>query len=222
MSLFPMFLRLDGKLCLIVGAGLVAAEKIDSLHRCGAKLRVVAPEAIPVVKALAQDAKIDWIARPYLPEDMDGVCLVIAATNDRQVNRMVYEEANRRSIFANTVDDPPLCDFFCASIVERGDLQLAISTAGKSPALAQRLRRELDAELDADLGAWLSDLGELRREVLQSMPAGEERKLILHRLAKRELCSAELCPARLEALAAASKVTERQTIPAEELEGKTR
>ena len=120
----------------------------------------------------------------------------------------MFEEASRRSILSNAVDDPPLCDFFCASLVQRGDLQIAISTAGKSPALAQKLRREIDLQLAPGLGQWLDDLGDLRREVLQTAPPGEARKELLHRLAQRELCSAEACPARQEALAAATELAE--------------
>jgi precorrin-2 dehydrogenase / sirohydrochlorin ferrochelatase len=112
------------------------------------------------------------------------------------VNQAVFDEASRRSILCNTVDDPPLCDFFFASTVQRGDLQIAISTAGQSPALAQRLRREIDAQLPDDLGPWLADLGQLRREVLEAMPAGHERKALLHELAHREVCASPNCPAR--------------------------
>jgi precorrin-2 dehydrogenase/sirohydrochlorin ferrochelatase len=104
-----------------------------------------------------------------------------------------------------------LCDFFCASIDERGDLQIAISTAGKSPALAQRLRREIDAQLDGDLGRWLDDLGNLRREVLTAMPPGEARKELLHRLARREVCAVESCPSRQQALQEARRASALET-----------
>lgn len=199
MTLFPLFLKLDGKRCLVVGAGSVAAEKIASLLVCGARVLVVAPEAAPAVKSLSEAGRIEWLPRRFAPGDLDGARLVIAATADREINRSVFEEASRRSILSNAVDDPPLCDFFCASIVQRGDLQIAISTAGKSPALAQRLKCEIDAQLAPDLGQWLDNLGELRREVLERMPPGEARKALLHRLAGRELCGAEDCPARVDA-----------------------
>ena len=185
-------------------------EKIEALVRCGARVFVVSPQAAPAVKALRETGKIEWVERRFAPEDLEGALLAIAATNDREVNRSVFEEASRRSILSNAVDDPPLCDFFCASVVQRGDLQIAISTAGKSPALAQRLRREIDAELASDLGRWLDDLGDLRREVLQTMPPGEARKDLLHRLAQREVCSAGSCPARHEAHAAAADLAERE------------
>lgn len=187
----------------------MALEKIEALLRCGAHVSVVSPEAAPAVKALSESGKIEWVARRFSPEDLDGVLLAIAATNDREVNRSLFEEASRRSILSNSVDDPPLCDFFCASIVERGDLQIAISTAGKSPALAQRLRREIDAQLEADLGRWLDDLGDLRREVLRAMPPGEPRKQLLHQLAQRDVCGAESCPARQEARDASAEVNQQ-------------
>jgi siroheme synthase-like protein len=195
-SLFPLFLKLEGKSCLVVGAGLIGLEKVESLLRCRAAIRVVAPHAVARVQELSSRGEIEWLARCYEPEDADGRDLIIAATSDRAVNRAVFEEASRRSILCNTADDPPLCDFFFASIVQRGDLQIAISTAGQSPALAQRLRREIDAQLPADLGPWLAELGQLRREVLQAMPAGAERKSLLHELAHREVCGSPTCPAR--------------------------
>jgi uroporphyrin-III C-methyltransferase len=110
-----------------------------------------------------------------------------------------------RGIPCNSVDDIPNCDFFFGSVVSRGDLQIAISTAGESPAVAQRLRREIDAQLPEDLGPWLRNLGELRREVLEIHPRGEERKLLLHQLAQRQVCDSESCPSRRLALAPLGK-----------------
>jgi siroheme synthase-like protein len=195
-SLFPLFLKLEGKRCLVVGAGLIGLEKVESLLRCGARISVVAPEAVTRIQELHAEGRISWVARCFETEDAAARDLIVAATSDREVNRAVFEEATRRSILCNTADDPPLCDFFFASIVQRGDLQIAISTAGQSPALAQRLRREIDAQLPADIGPWLADLGQLRREVLQTMPADAERKAILHELAHREVCTEPACPAR--------------------------
>ena len=211
MSLFPLFLKLEGKRCLVVGAGLIGLEKVESLLRCGASIRVVAPDAVARVQQLSTWGKIEWLARCFEAQDATGCDLIIAATNDRQVNQAVFEEASRRSILCNTADDPPLCDFFFGSIVQRGDLQIAISTAGQSPALAQRLRREIDAQLPADLGTWLEDLGQLRREILQAMPAGPERKALLHELAYREVCGSPGCPAR--AYAAATVAERKPEVP---------
>jgi siroheme synthase-like protein len=195
-ALFPLFLKLEGKRCLVVGAGLIGLEKVESLLRCGASIRVVAPQAVARVQELSTQGQISWLARAYEPTDVTGCDLVIAASSDREVNRAVFEEATRQHILCNTADDPPLCDFFFASTVQRGDLQIAISTAGQSPALAQRLRREIDAQLPVDLGPWVAELGQLRREVLQAMPAGAARKALLHELAHREVCGLPACPAR--------------------------
>ena len=122
--------------------------------------------------------------------------MVITATDSREVNERVYREAVARNIACNSVDDIPNCDFFFGSVVSRGDLQIVISTAGEDPAFAQRLRREIDEQLPDDLGPWLADLGELRREVLATHPSGEERKLLLHELAQRQICDSALCATR--------------------------
>jgi len=110
-----------------------------------------------------------------------------------EVNAAVYREAVKRGIPSNSVDDIPNCDFFFGSVVSRGDLQIAISTAGESPAVAQRLRREIDEQLPQDLGPWLAELGKLRRDVLATHPRSEERRLLLHELAQRQICESALC-----------------------------
>ncbi len=200
MSLLPIFLKLEGRPGLLVGAGNVALEKIASLLRAGLRLRVIAPQARAEFHQLASEGRLDLIQRAFAMPDLDGNFLVIAATDAPEVNAAVYQGAVERGILANSVDDPPNCDFYFGSVVSRGQLQIAISTAGESPAVAQRLRREIDEQLPEDLGPWLEELGKLRREVLQQHPRGEERKALLHQLAHRELCGADHCPARLQAL----------------------
>ena len=201
MSLLPIFLKLEGRRCLLVGAGAVALDKIGSLLKTGLRLRVVAPHARSEVRQLAMEDKLEWIQRPFDPSDLDGNYLVIAATDSPEVNTAVYQGAVERGILCNSVDDIPNCDFFFGSVVSRGDLQIAISTAGESPAVAQHLRREIDAQLPQDLGPWLASLGELRRKVLAIHPRGEERKALLHQLAQRPVCDSESCPSRRLALA---------------------
>ncbi len=193
MSLLPIFLKLEGRQCLLVGAGTVAVEKIGSLLKTGLRLRVVAPEARAEIRQLAAEGKLEWVQREFEPEDLDGNFIVIAATNVPEVNAAVYREAVARGVPCNSVDDIPNCDFFFGSVVSRGDLQIAISTAGESPAVAQRLRREIEEQLPEDLGPWLAKLGELRREVLATHPRGEERRLLLHELAARQICDSALC-----------------------------
>ena len=196
MSMLPIFLKLDGRRCLLVGAGNVALEKVGTLLNTGLQIRVVAPDARPEIAELAREAKLEWIQRAFEPSDLEGNTLVIAATNVPEVNAAVYHSAVERGILANSVDDIPNCDFFFGSIVSRGSLQIAISTGGESPAVAQRLRREIDEQLPADLGPWLENLGALRREILETHPRTESRKLLLHQLAHRQLCDSASCPSR--------------------------
>jgi precorrin-2 dehydrogenase/sirohydrochlorin ferrochelatase len=196
MSLFPIFLKLQDRPCLVVGAGEIAESKIHSLLTAGARVTVVSPEAKPDLVALADEGRFAWHQRAYVESDLDGVFLVVAATDEMEVNASVYRDAVNRNILCNAVDDPPNCDFYFPSVVRRDKLQIAISTAGESPALAQQLRKEIDEQLPNDLGPWLDDLGELRREVLATLPAGESRKLLLHELAQRQVCGSDHCPSR--------------------------
>jgi siroheme synthase-like protein len=194
MEMFPIFLKLAERRCLVVGAGTIAAPKIASILRAGGAVTVVAPAASDDIKEQARAGKLTWHMRTFLPSDLDGVFLVVSATNLRSINQSVAEAARVRGVLCNSVDDPPDCDFFYPSVVRRGDLQIAISTAGKSPALAQRLREEIDELLPEDTGAWLDRLGDLRLKLLEAFPASDERKHALHLLARRESCDPASCP----------------------------
>ena len=199
MSLFPMFLKLTARRCVVVGAGTIAESKIESLLTAEAQVTVVAPEALPRVREWAEGGDIEWAQREYREGDLAGAFLAVAATATPEVNRAVFAEATERGVLVNAVDDPPFCDFYFPSIVKRGELQIAISTAGESPALAQRLRKEINAALPLDVGEWLMELGRLRREVTAVEPIGEPRKSLLHELAQREVCGFDGCPARATA-----------------------
>jgi precorrin-2 dehydrogenase / sirohydrochlorin ferrochelatase len=190
-ALFPAFIKLAGRRCIVVGAGSVAASKITSLLECGAQITVVAPRAAESIEHLAAARKIRWLPRKFAPDDLARAFLVIAATSDPAVNRAVFLEAEVRGILCNSVDDPPNCDFYFPAIVRRGPLQIAISTSGESPALAQRIRRELEASLEDPVADWVEKIGEARREILASVPPSEDRKKLLHRLAHTD-------PAELE------------------------
>jgi uroporphyrin-III C-methyltransferase / precorrin-2 dehydrogenase / sirohydrochlorin ferrochelatase len=185
MTLLPIFLNLESRTGLLVGAGAVALDKVGTLLPTGVRLRVVAPVARPEFVELAAQGKIELVTRTFEPDDLDGQFIVIAATDAPAVNAEVYRLARERGILTNSVDDIPNCDFFFGSVVRRGALQVAISTAGESPAFAQRLRREIDAQLPAEIGPWLNDLGRLRRQILSTLPAVDSRKALLHRLANR-------------------------------------
>lgn len=203
MSLFPAFIKLARRRCLLVGAGGVAVEKLRSLLAADADVVVLAPRVHAEIAELHAAGRIELVERAFEARDLDGVFMVIAATNDPAVNAAVYDAAVERNILCNSVDDPVHCDFYFGSVVARGDLQIAISTAGESPALAQRLRKEIEAQLPDDLGPWLAEVGRMRREVLARVPAGEPRKLLLHRLAEREACGAPGCQARAMGLGGA-------------------
>jgi uroporphyrin-III C-methyltransferase/precorrin-2 dehydrogenase/sirohydrochlorin ferrochelatase len=192
MSLLPIFLKLDDRRCLLVGAGNVARDKIGTLLKTGVQLRVVAPNAHPEVRQLAIEGKLEWLERRFELTDLDGNFLVIAATDSPEVNAQVYRGAVERNILCNSVDDIPNCDFFFGSVVRRGDLQVAISTGGESPAFAQHLRREIDEHLPQDISPWLEDLGRLRREILKTLPRSEARRILLHQLAQRQVFSPSL------------------------------
>jgi precorrin-2 dehydrogenase len=182
-ALFPAFIKLAARACLVVGAGSVAESKIASLLDCGAQTAVIAPDATDGVQRLAASRKVRWLPRKFVPADLQGMFLVVAATSDPQVNRTVFHEARERGVLCNSVDDPPHCDFYFPAAVRRGPLQVAISTSGESPALAQRIRREIEESLDSSFGDWVEEIGELRREIMATLPPSDERKRILQLLA---------------------------------------
>jgi siroheme synthase-like protein len=198
--LLPVFVKLEGRACLVVGGGAVGLQKVKSLLECGANVTVVAPDARGEIRELSEQGKIAWRRRCYVADDIRGQRLVIAATNDPEVNHAIHGDAASAGVLANAVDDPPFCDFYFGSVVRRGPLQIGISTAGESPALAQLLREQLETLLDKGTGPWLERLGALRREVLKVHPAGEERNRLLRTLATRDVCDSPSCPSRAMAL----------------------
>lgn len=186
MSLFPMFLKLDGRSCLVVGAGKIGESKIRSLLVARAQVRVIAPWATPAVAAWARAGVLVWDAREFDLNDLDLTFLVVAATSSAQVNDFVYREAARRRILCNVVDDPERCDFYYPAVVRRGPLQIAISTEGNSPALAQRLRREFEAQLAPVYAGWVEQLGRVRKQLFDHSLNPEHRRRLLHELASHQ------------------------------------
>jgi precorrin-2 dehydrogenase/sirohydrochlorin ferrochelatase len=183
MSLFPMFVKLEGRLILMVGAGPVGEGKIESLLASGATVRVIAPQATPRVREWAREGRIQWEARKYKPSDFAGAFIAIAATGSATLHDEIYEEAKSRGVLFNAVDEPERCDFYFPAVVRRGDLQIAISTGGLSPALAQRLRKQLEEQFGPEWEEWIAKLGRTRDE-LKSIPMPpEQRKRLLHQYA---------------------------------------
>ncbi|HEX3821985.1 MAG TPA: bifunctional precorrin-2 dehydrogenase/sirohydrochlorin ferrochelatase [Candidatus Sulfotelmatobacter sp.] len=189
-SLFPMFIKLEGRQVLVVGAGKVGEPKISGLFGTGARIRVVSLDAGAAVRDWARAGRIELELRAFSTDDLDGAFIAIVATSSRTTNERIYNEAQRRGILCNVVDVPDLCDFYYPSVVRRGDLQIAVSTAGQSPSLAQKIRQQLEKQFGPGYADWVSELGATRKLILAS-GLDKERKLeLLHSLASREALEA--------------------------------
>ncbi len=162
---YPVFLSLTDRSCLVVGGGAVAAGKVGGLLTAGARVTVVSPDLDPSLQDLASRHRIAYRDRCYQPEDIEGITLVIVATNDRRVNAQVAADCRARGIWVNAADDLPHCDFILPSVIRSGKVTLAASTSGASPALARRLREELTAFLGDDTSALADLMGDVRREL---------------------------------------------------------
>jgi precorrin-2 dehydrogenase/sirohydrochlorin ferrochelatase len=186
MTLFPMFVKLEGKLVVVIGGGQIAEGKIEGLLSAGARVRLIAPQIQPQIAEWVRFGKIDWLPKEFAAGDLEGATLAIAATSAPGVNKSVFDEAESRKILCNAVDDIENCHFYYCAIVQRGDLQVAISTNGKSPALAQRIRKELEEAYPPEYAVWLEWLGAARELLRANNSVPEETKAILHQLATRE------------------------------------
>lgn len=177
MKYYPAFLNLKDKPCIVIGGGEVAERKIKALLDAEASVTVISPELTPSLKELSKKGRIKHISRPYKRGDLEGAFLVIAATSDMEVNRDVYEEASDRPV--NVVDVPELCTFIVPSVIRKGDLTIAISTSGTSPALARAIREQLEETIPEEIAEVLDLLRSLR-PVLKGSPE------ILKRIGSRE------------------------------------
>lgn len=182
-SLFPLFLKLEGRRCLLVGAGVIASQKIESLLSAGAHVHVVAPSAHEFIRELVRSGRVCWSEREFRASDLGGAVLVVAATKNPEVNETVFREARSRGVLCNAVDEPERCDFYYPAVVRRGDLQIAISTAGHSPSLARRIRRELEVQYGPEYSDWLSWLGNVRSLFFRRRIDSARRRDALHKVA---------------------------------------
>jgi len=187
MSLLPIFVRLRDRLVVIVGGGAVAEGKIEGLLAAEARVRVVAPQVTPAVSQWIEHGKVEWRAKMFAPSDLEAAYLVIAATSAPGVNEAVFSEADARGILCNAVDDIEHCHFYYGSVVQRGDLQIAVSTNGKSPALAQRLRLQLEKQFGPEYGLWLEWLGAARELLRAGDGSTDSKKVLLHHLASQPM-----------------------------------
>lgn len=181
-----MFVKLAKRRCLVVGAGKTAEEKIPTLLRCGARVIVVAPSATRAIQGWAAENKIVWEQRRFEPRDLDSVFLAVVATPQKTLNRSIFEQAQQRRILCNVVRDRAACDFYYPAVVRRGPLQIAISTAGHSGALAQRLRKQLESQFGPEWESWLHWLGEARSSLYDDPLSPKRRRTMLHRLASQK------------------------------------
>lgn len=180
---YPVYLNLEGRTCLVVGGGAVAGRKAASLLECGAKVKLVAPKVCTAVAEMEREGKLDRINDVFRPEHMDGASLAIGSTDNGEVNRLVFEEAVKRNIPINIVDQPHLCSFIVPSVVRRGDLVIAVSTSGKSPATAKRARKMLEGLFGNEWAVYLEMMGQARERLLSSVTDIAERERKFNRLA---------------------------------------
>lgn len=172
MKYYPIFLDIAGKKCVVVGGGDVAARKVKRLSDCGAKVFVVSPELTPELATLKAGNGIEHIATHYDIQHLAGAVLIIGATDNDKINEAISNDARNLGIPVNIVDDPQKCDFILPSVVERGDLTMACSTGGNSPALARRLREELESAYGEEYGTLLKLLGQLREKMEKNAGVG--------------------------------------------------
>lgn len=185
-SLFPILVKLKKRKCVVVGAGKIAAAKAAGLLRDGAQVVVIGPQAIAWIQSQARAGKLSWHQREFAAGDLDGAFLAIAATNSRATNDAVFRACSERGVLCNVVDDPDRCDFYYPAVVRRGPLQIAISTGGRSPALARRLRIELEQQFGPEYGAWVEHVGNVRKQILRQHWTAEEARKLMDQISSGE------------------------------------
>jgi precorrin-2 dehydrogenase / sirohydrochlorin ferrochelatase len=170
-------LKLTGRRCVVIGGGEIGLEKVEGLLACDGRVTLIAPEAEPALEEYAREGSIEWEQRPYAGAgDLEGAFMAIAATNDTDVNIAVFDDAERRAMLVNIVDVPPLCNFILPAIVRTGPLAIAISTAGASPALAKRMKREIEGQFGEPYARLAVALNEVRGWAKGTLPTYQDRK----------------------------------------------
>jgi precorrin-2 dehydrogenase/sirohydrochlorin ferrochelatase len=184
MSLYPIFLKLEGHKVLIVGGGLIAEQKIEAVLRSATDVTVVSPQITPRIRLWAHQGRIKHEGIEFRPGMTKGYFLVISCTDSEETNRSVYQEAREFGALANAVDDPEYCDFYAPAVVSRGEFQIAISTGGNSPALSQHVRKQLEENFGPEYELWTAWLGRMRDVMRKVLPRTERRKELLMLLAQ--------------------------------------
>jgi len=187
MSYYPIAVDLKDRNVLVVGGGTVALRKVETLLEFGARVTVVAPEVAPDIERLAESGRIELRRRAYERGDAAGPVLVVAATDDRAVNSRVSEDSRSANVLVNVVDDPELCTFIVPATVKRGDLVIGISTSGKSPALARRVREKIEEAIGPEYGELADLLGEMRELVKPRVESQQAREEIFRKMLDSEI-----------------------------------
>jgi len=187
MRYYPIFLDIKDKPCVVIGGGNVAERKVISLLDAGARVVVISPALTPALKKLVREKIINYCPKPYEDGDLKGFFLAYSATDNSSVNRKVFNEAKREGILLNVVDVPKLCNFIVPSVVDRGDLLIAISTSGKSPALAKKIRKHLEREFGEEYAVFLDIMGKVREKVLTRSKESDTSKRIFEKLVNSPL-----------------------------------
>ena len=181
-TLYPVFLKLDNKRCAVIGGGKTATRKVKALLQAKAKVTVISPKFTKELKELAENGAIEVIKRRYEEGDLDKYFLIFGATNSEEINKTVIKEAKKKNILCNVVDDPPNCDFYVPSTYTQGDLKIAISTNGKSPALARKIKEELSNFYGKQVAIFLDLLGSLRKKIRAEFPDETTRRKIFSKI----------------------------------------
>jgi precorrin-2 dehydrogenase/sirohydrochlorin ferrochelatase len=187
MRYYPVNLDIQDRKCLVLGGGAVGTRKVLTLLNCGARVTVISPDATERLIGLSEDQELLWEQRTYRSTDLDGMFLVIGATDDETLNRRIYEDAKRLNILCNIADRPEVCNFILPAIVNRGDLIIAISTSGKSPAFAKQLRLEMADRFGEEYAEFLRLMGAIRKRLLKEDHAPEAHKPIFEQLISQGL-----------------------------------
>ena len=187
MRYYPVNLDIQGRRCLVVGGGRVGARKVDTLNQCGARVTVVSPKVSPAVMQLAAEKAIVLKQRPYRASDVEGMFLVIGATDSETLNRQIHADAERLNLLCNIADRPEICNFILPAIVRRGSFVMAISTAGKSPAFAKHIRKRLETQFGPEYGVVLELMGVIRSKLLADAHEPEAHKPLFEQLIDGDL-----------------------------------
>ena len=187
MRYYPIFLDIKDKPCVVIGGGNVAERKVISLLDAGARVVVISPVLTPALKKLSRGKTINYCPKPYEDGDLEGFFLAYSATDNSSVNRKVFNEAKREGILLNVVDVPKLCNFIVPSVVDRGDLLIAISTSGKSPAMAKKIRQRLEKEFGREYAIFLNIMGKVRAKLLTRSKESDTNKRMFEKLVNSPL-----------------------------------